>query len=82
MVYLEFLKVGFYSELQKRGSPRMPDPNWAHGRSSDLVKLKRELEFPSLNSPNSHYTILQKVSYSLIHLIQQLDVNLISEAII
>ena len=60
----------------------MPDPNWAHGRSSDLVKLKRELEFPSLKSSKSHYTILQTVSSSLIHLIQQLDVNLISEAII
>ena len=60
----------------------MLGPNWAHGQSSDLVKLKRELEFPSLNSPQSHYTILQTVSSSLIHLIQQLDVNLISEAII
>ena len=63
-------------------SPRMSDPNWAQGRSSDLVQIKRELYFSSLNSPQSYYTIIQTVSYSLIHLIQQLDVNLISEAII
>jgi hypothetical protein len=73
---------GFIRELQKRACPRMPDPNLAHGRSSDLVKLKRELEFPSLNSPKSHYTILQTVSSTLIHIIQQLDVKLISEAIL
>ena len=68
--------------MAEEGCPKMSDPNWAHGRTSDLVQLKRELEFPSLNSPKSHYTILQTVSSSLIHLIQQLHVNLISEAII
>ena len=68
--------------MAEKGCPRMSDPNWAQGRSSDLVQIKRELYFSSLNSPKSYYTIIQTVSYSLIHLIQQLDVNLISEAII
>ena len=66
----------------EEGCPRMSDPNWAQGQSSDLVQIKRILDFPSLNSPKSYYTILQSVSYSLIHLIQQLDVNLMSEPII
>ena len=68
--------------IAEKGCPRMPDPNWAQGRSSDLVQIKRELYFSSLNSPQSYYTIIQTVSSSVINLIQQLDVNLISEAII
>ena len=44
--------------IAEMGCPRMPDPNWAQGRSSDLVKLKRELEFPSLTSPKSHCKIV------------------------
>ena len=66
---------GFYSEEQKRACPRMPNHSCARERASDLVKLQRELEIPSLNSPNTHYTISQTVSSSLIHLIQQLDVK-------
>ena len=65
--------------IADKGCPRMPDPNWAKGRSSDLVKLKRELEFPSLNSLKSHYIISQIVSSLLIHFIQPLDVCLITE---
>jgi hypothetical protein len=68
-------KIIQFKELQKKACPRMPDPNWVHGRYSDLVQLKRELEFPSLNHPKLHYTTLQTVSSSLIHLIKQLDVT-------
>jgi hypothetical protein len=73
---------GFYSDEQKSAYPRTPDHNCAHGLSSDLVKIQRELELPSLNSPKGHYTISQTVSSSLIHLIQQLDGSPISEAIV
>jgi hypothetical protein len=82
MVCLIISQSGVLFRVAEVGYLRMSGPNWAQGQSSDLVQIKRELYFSSLNSPQSYYTIIQTVSSSLINLIQQLDVNLISEAII
>jgi hypothetical protein len=78
----KFPRWGLYLEEQKGAVPYARSMPVLMGRANDLVKLQRELEFPSLNSIKSHDIISQIVSPLLIHFIQQLDVSLTTATLV